>query len=160
MVSQTVVERKTRLDGTTVEYACQAVLVEPPARAVLRYVLDRAWTVGSLALRPGLVTIGHYWADRPYYAYHWVDGGRTVGLYFSIADRMRIARDAVQYRDLVVDVLLEPSGAVEILDEDELPPDLEPAARKTIADALEALITNGRRLAAEIERETRSVLPV
>ncbi len=133
-------------------------MIEPGARAVLRYVIDRERRVGDLALRPGMVTIAHYWVDRPYNAYHWLDGARTVGLYASIADRTRIEATSVSYRDLVVDALLHPTGAVDVLDEDELPPDLEPGARKTIADALEALITNGRRLAAEIERDTRAAL--
>jgi len=153
-----IIERKTRLDGTTEEYACEGLVVEPGKRAVLRYVIDRARRVGDIELRPGVVTVAHYWIDRPYNAYHWLEGTRTVGLYVSIADRTRIEAASVSYRDLVVDALLRPSGAVDVLDEDELPPDLEPAARKTIADALEVLITNGRRLAAEIERETRSTL--
>jgi len=153
-----VTERKTRLDGTTAEYECEGLVVEPGKRAILRYVIDRARQVGDVELRPGVVTIAHYWVDRPYNAYHWLDRTRTVGLYISIADRTVIEATNVSYRDLVVDALLRPSGAVDILDEDELPPDLEPGARKTIADALEALITNGRRLCAEIERETRNVL--
>ena len=153
-----IVERKTRLDGTAAEYQCEGLVVEPGKRAILRYVIDRKRQVGDVELLPGVVTIAHYWVDRPYNAYHWLDGARTVGLYISIADRTVIEATNVSYRDLVVDALLRPSGAVDILDEDELPPDLEPGARKTIADALEALITNGRRLWAEIERETRNVL--
>ena len=61
----------------------------------------------------------------------------------------------MSYRDLVVDVVVRPSGALEILDEDELPADLEPVARKAIADAIEVVVTGAKRLAAEIEEESR-----
>src|SRR5258708_7266717 len=142
VVDRSIVERKTRLDGTQQEYVCEGLVVEPGKRAVLRYVIDRARLVGDIELQPGVVTIAHYWVDRPYNAYHWIEGTRTVGLYISIADRTVIEATSVAYRDLVVDALLRPSGAVDILDEDELPSDLEPGARKTIADALEALITD------------------
>jgi uncharacterized protein len=156
----TITERKTRLDGSVVEYACEALVVEPGRRAVVRYVTDqdRALEGTDLVLRKGTVTIGHFWTDRPYNVYHWLDGGKTVALYVSVATDTTIEPAAIAYRDLVVDVLILPSGAIEILDEDELPPSIEPRYRLAIAKALETCITEGRRLSAEIERETRAVL--
>jgi len=153
-------ERKTRLDGSVAEYACEALVVEPGRRAVVRYVTeqDRALEGTDLVLRKGTVTVGHFWADRPYNVYHWLDGGKTVALYVSVATDTTIEPSAIAYRDLVVDVLILPSGAIEILDEDELPPSIEPRYRLAIAKALETCITEGRRLSAEIERETRAVL--
>ncbi|CAN5244683.1 hypothetical protein BH18CHL2_BH18CHL2_00710 [soil metagenome] len=149
-------ERKVRLDGTAVEFACEALLIEPGRRAVLRYVSDRDRFIGEppLAVPAGTVTIAHYWSDRPYNVYHFLADGRTLAFYVNVADQTDIRPDGVSYRDLVVDVLLRPSGAIDVLDEDELPADLEPGARKAIAGAVEALVTNGRRLAAEIERES------
>ena len=152
----TVIERKTRLDGTVEEFVCEVLLLEPGRRAVLRYVLDRDWHVAGTILIPrGTSTVSHYWTDRPYNVYHWVNGGRTLAHYVNIADRTTIEPGLVAYRDLVVDVLVRPGGAIEILDEDELPTDLEPAARKSIADALEVVITGARRLVADIEQESR-----
>jgi predicted RNA-binding protein associated with RNAse of E/G family len=104
------------------------------------------------------VTVGHFWTDRPYNVYHWLDGGKTIALYVSVATETTIEPAAIAYRDLVVDVLIRPSGAIEILDEDELPPSIEPRYRLAIAKAIEACVTEGRRLSAEIERETRAVL--
>lgn len=151
----TVIERKTRLDGSVEDFACEVLLLEAGRRAVLRYVLDRDWSVGGTMLVPkGAETISHYWVDRPYNVYHWVDGGGTLAHYVNIADRTEIAPGLVSYRDLVVDVLVRPGGALEILDEDELPTDLEPAARKSIADALETVVTGARRLLLEVDRET------
>jgi len=156
----TITERKTRLDGSVVEYACEPLVVEEGRRAVVRYVAeqDRPLEGTDLVLRKGTVTVGHFWTDRPYNVYHWLEGGKTVALYVSIATDTTIEPAAIAYRDLVVDVLIRPSGAIEILDEDELPPTIEPRYRLAIAKALETCVTEGRRLSAEIERETRAVL--
>ena len=156
----TITERKTRLDGSVMEYACEALLVEPGRRGVVRYVADqdRPLAGTDLVLRKGTVTVGHFWTDRPYNVYHWLDRGRTVALYVSIATDTTIEPETIAYRDLVVDVLIRTSGAIEIL-EDELPPSLEPRDRLAIAKALETCVTEARRLTAEIERETRAVLP-
>ena len=156
----TITERKTRLDGSVVEYACEPLVVEEGRRALVRYVAgeDRPLVGTDLVLRKGTVTVGHFWTDRPYNVYHWLDAGRTIALYVSIATDTTIDTTAIGYRDLVVDVLIRPSGALEILDEEELPPSIEPRYRLAIAKALETCVTEGRRLSAEIERETRAVL--
>ena len=135
-------------------------MVEPGRRALVRYVTDQDRPIEGtdLVLRKGTVTVGHFWTDRPYNVYHWLDGGRTIALYISIATDTTIDTTAIGYRDLVVDVLIRPSGAIEILDEDELPPSIEPRYRLAIAKAIETCVTEGRRLSAEIERETRAVL--
>ena len=156
----TITERKTRLDGSVVDYACEPLVVEEGRRALVRYVTERerALEGTDLVLRKGTVTVGHFWTDRPYNVYHWLDGGKTIALYVSIATDTTIEPAAIAYRDLVVDVLIRPSGAIEILDEDELPSSIEPRYRLAIAKALETCITEGRRLTAEVERETRAVL--
>src|SRR5438067_11760627 len=143
----TITERKTRLDGSVVEYACEAHAVGPGRRAVVRYVADqdRALEGTDLVLRKGTVTVGHFWRDRPYNVYHWLDRGRTVALYVSIATDTPIEPAAIAYRDLVVDVLIRPSGSIDILDEDELPPSIEPRYRLATAKALETRVTAPRR---------------
>jgi uncharacterized protein len=155
-----ITERKTRLDGSVVEYACETLVLEPGRRALVRYVSeqDRAIEGTDIVLRKGTVTVGHFWTDRPYNVYHWLEGGRTIGLYVNIAVDTTIDAIAIEYRDLVVDVLIRPSGAIEILDEDELPPTIEPSYRLAIAKALETCVTEAKRLMKEIERETRAHL--
>jgi predicted RNA-binding protein associated with RNAse of E/G family len=156
----TITERKTRLDGSVVDYVCEPLVVEQGRRALVRYVTERDRPIEGtdLVLRKGTVTVGHFWTDRPYNVYHWLDGGKTIALYVSIATDTTIDAATIAYRDLVVDVLIRPSGAIEILDEDELPPSIEPRYRLAIAKAIETCVTEGRRLSAEIERETRAVL--
>jgi len=155
-----ITERKTRLDGAVVEYPCDALVVEPGRHAVVRYVTerDRHLEGTDLVLRAGTVTIGHFWTDRPYNVYHWLERGRTIAFYVSIAADTTIDTGAIAYTDLVVDVLVRPSGAIEVLDEEELPPELDPRYRLAIAKALETCVTEAKRLATEIERETRAVL--
>lgn len=156
----TITERKTRLDGSTTEFACEPIVLEPGRRAVLRYVSDREWAIAGTDLRvpAGTVTVAHYWIDRPYNVYHWLVGGRTLAYYCNVVTDTRIEPDLVAYTDLVVDVLLRPSGAADVLDEDELPEDLDPAHRLAIAKALEVLIANPRFLIREIEQETGAAL--
>jgi len=158
MTDVRVIERKVRLDGSVEEFACEPLLIEPGSRAVLRYVLDREWQVAGLTLAPGTVTIAHYWMDRPYNVYHWLADGETVAYYCNTAEPAEISEGLVAYLDLVVDVLLRPSGSADVLDEDELPDDLESRHRFAIARATEAIMTNPRRLIAEIENETRRYL--
>ena len=188
MGSQTkpgITERKRRLDGSVAEFACEPLLVEPGRRAALRYVSDREWTVhgGAIRVPVGTVTIGHYWADRPYNVYHWLvsdrEGpeltpgreprryerseyglvaGRTLAYYCNVATDTRIAVDAVDYLDLTVDVLIQASGQPIVLDEDELPEDLAPPYRLAIAQALDQLVANPRMVIREIERETAALL--
>jgi predicted RNA-binding protein associated with RNAse of E/G family len=127
---------------------------------VLRYPVDREWVIagGAIVVPKGAVTIGHYWADRPYNVYHWLVGGSTLAYYCNIATQTVISPELVGYTDLVVDVVLRPSGAADVLDEDELPEDLAPAHRSQIAKALEVLIANPRFLMREIEAETAAAL--
>jgi len=160
--SAAVTERKTRLDGTVSEYRCERLSLEVGRRAVLRYVIDRDQAIGDtgIALHPGQITIAHYWSDRLYNVYHWLDGARTIAYYCNIASDTIISEDLVGYTDLVVDVLLRPSGETIILDEEELPADLAPALRIHVARALETIAAGPRRLVAEIERETRAALGV
>lgn len=154
-----ITERKTRFDGTVQEFACHVLALDPGRRAVLRYDFDRDWTVNGIALPKGGMTAGHFWTDRPYNVYHWLDaGGRTLGYYFNVGHTDEVSDALVAWRDLIIDVIVKPDGAIDILDEDELPADLAPEHRGTIARALEQIVTNPRRLVKEIERETRDLL--
>lgn len=154
---QPITERKTRLDGTHEDFTCERLLLEPGKRAVLRYVLDREWRIagGELVLPTGTVTVSHYWTDRPYNVYHWVGPAGTIAYYCNVVASTEIRDDLVAYTDLAVDVLIRPDGRTLVLDEEELPADLAPARRGVVARALEALSGDVRRLAAEIERESR-----
>ena len=155
-----MIERKVRLDGTHVDFECERLLLEPGRRAVLRYVVDRAWPIAGtgLVVPPGAVTIAHYWMDRPYNVYRWSGAGAVLGYYCNVAEPIEIGPGQVSYIDLVVDVLIEPDGTATVLDEEEVPADLAPARRAIVARALEALTSAPKRLVREIEAESRPFL--
>lgn len=155
-----VTERKRRLDGSTTDYDCERLLLEPAKRAVLRYVVPRALAFeGTGVVVPaGAVTVGHYWADRAYNVYHWIADGRTIAYYCNVSEPPRIAEGLVEYRDLAVDVLLDPAGTPTVLDEDELPDDLPSPLRALVSRAVEELTAGGRRLVTEVDRESRRLL--
>jgi predicted RNA-binding protein associated with RNAse of E/G family len=154
-----VTERKTRFDGSVEEFACHILLLEPGDRAVIRYDFARDWSVHGIQLPKGGFTAGHFWVDRPYNVYHWLDqAGRTLGFYFNVGHTDLVSETTVAWRDLIVDVIVAPDGRIDILDEDEVPPDLPSDHRRTIAHALEQIVTNPKRLVKEIEQETRSLL--
>ena len=152
-----VIERKTRLDGSSVEFACAGLAIDPGRSAVLGYTLDRDWSVagGIITVPRGAVTIGHFWVDRPYNVYHWLVDGRTLAYYVNVSAPPRIATAAVEWLDLAVDILVRPDASFLVLDEDEVPPDIDPAHRRTIARALEAVVTSPRGFAREIESASR-----
>lgn len=156
-----VTERKTRLDGSVVEFVCEGLAIEAGRRAVLRYVTDREWRLAGtdLVVPEGTVTIAHYWVERPYNVYHWIADGRTLPYYCNVVEGTTIAADLVAYTDLVVDVLIDRRGSALVLDEEDLPPDLPPGQRSIVARAVEELTGQSRRIAAEIERESRRFLP-
>src|SRR3989442_6671103 len=156
-----ITERKRRLDGTVAEFPCDGLIVEAGRRAVVRYVTerDRHLEGTDLVLRAGTVTLGHFWTDRPYNVYHWLEGGRTIAFYVNIAADTTIDTGAIAYTDLVVDVLLRPSGAIEVLDEEELPPDLDPRHRLAIAQALQTCVTPHQRLHAQNQGRTPAAPP-
>lgn len=148
------------MDASSVEYRCERLLIEPGRKAVLRYVVPAARRLEGtdLVIPAGVVTVGHFWVDRPYNAYRFTAGGRTLALYCSIATETRIADDLVEYLDLAVDVLITPDGTATVLDEEEVPRDLDPKHRRTIAEAIERILSAPRGLLKEVEGETRTIV--
>jgi uncharacterized protein len=143
-------EIKRKLDGTEQRFACELVALQPPV-AVLRYLVDREWRVSDIRLSPGCVTYAVYWTDRPYNVYWWVDAqGESLGYYFNVADSVRLTAELVQWRDLSLDVLVHNDGTAEVLDEHELPPDLDDRLRRYIVKAKNEVLGGGTALTAEI----------
>ncbi len=152
-----IVEIKRRLDGSEARYPCDAALVEPARRAILIYVLDRSWAVPGVSLRPGMRTFGHFWHDRPFNVYHWLDGARTVGLYVNIGETSEISAERVVWNDYAVDVLVTPDGITRVLDEDELV-GANAAVRDLVAVTRARILTDLATITREVEAETRRLL--
>jgi predicted RNA-binding protein associated with RNAse of E/G family len=135
----TFVEVKIRPDGTRQAFTCELV-ARSANGVVLRYVTRTPWRVDDLELRPGTVTYGYFWADRPYNVYHWVaPDGRTLGTYINLSGEVQIGADQLTWLDLAADVLVRPDHGPRVLDEDELallPEPVRAQAQATLAHVL------------------------
>jgi len=113
----------------------------------------------DIALRRGTLSLGYFWEDRPYNAYHWIDESLdSVALYFNISDGTRIGETTIEWRDLAVDILISPDGRCRVLDEDELPGDLDPALRARIEAARDDLCREPLSRLGEYDKLTRSLM--
>ena len=155
-----VVEIKERLAGGETRFDCLR-LAGDARHAVLLWTAPQAMHVHGVELPAGTISFGHFWTDRFYNVYHWLDaGGRTLGFYFNLADRTRIAEGELAWRDLVIDVLATPDGRLELLDEDELPAVVDPEVAAHIAAGKTAILGAPAVVMAEIEAASRALFPL
>lgn len=142
-------EKKRLLSGTEVTYDCELVAL-CDRLGILKYSIDQQWQVGSLILQPGTVTYGFYWPDRSYVLYKWLNkNGDALGDYFNIADSVTLSVQEFSWRDLVVDILVLPTGQIEVLDEDEMPESLDDELRDYIESVKQMLLRNYRAVIVE-----------
>jgi Protein of unknown function (DUF402) len=159
-VLTSVVEIKRKLAGGEKRFDCLR-LAGDAHRAVLLWIAPEPMHVHGVDLPAGTVSFGHFWTDRNYNVYHWLDAEqRTIGLYFNIADRTRIADGELEWRDLVIDILATPGGRLELLDEDELPAVIDPEAAAHIAAGKAAVLDAPAVVIAEIESASRALFPL
>lgn len=156
---QTILEIKEKLlCGTRLEFECE-LLSRGQGEAVVLYRLPRAGELEGVYLSEGAVSVGYFWEDRPYNVYHFVAAdGQTLALYINISDSTQISVDTLHWRDLIVDLMIEPGGACRVLDEHELPDQLDADLRLQITSATELLVTNAQTLLDEMTLRSRKLL--
>ncbi len=117
-----VVERKRKPDGSWREYACTLAL-RAPGLMVVRFSLPAG--AGAFAtpvpVPPGSFSDGYFWERRPYTLYR-LRGpdGAPIAHRFDAATEVRFTPGTVEYRDLVLDWWVLPSGELIEEDRDEL----------------------------------------
>lgn len=157
-MSRRITEIKTTLGGERKTFDCELLRLDEK-EAVVVYRMPRDVQLEDVLLPEATLSLGYFWRARPYNAYHWVDPrGDTLALYFNIADRTRITPAAIEWRDLTVDVLITPDQRCRVLDEDELPPALDPALAAYIAAARAELCREPLSLLVEYDKLSRSLL--
>jgi hypothetical protein len=145
MAAIPVVETKRTLDGRVQSFACTGLLVSPRL-AVIRFDHTAARSVAGFVFPEGSHTIGYFWRARPYNCYRIAaPSGAVIAYRFDVVDRVRIRDHAVGFRDLLLDIWIDPSGHARVEDEDEL-------MAATAADLLRV------RDLARIERARRLIL--
>ena len=154
-----ILEIKTTLAGARKEFDCE-LLKFTRGEVVVIYRIPGDVQLEDLLLPKDAISIGYFWEDRAYNAYHWIDEqSQTLALYFNICDNTRISRQQVAWRDLTVDVLITPDLRCRVLDEDELPDDLDSELRAYIESARDALCVDPAHLLLEFETRRRELLP-
>jgi protein associated with RNAse G/E len=122
---QICIEKKMTLSGKEKLFECELVHVNNNF-GVLKYIIQRNNDIDGLKLSPGDITYGLFWTDRPYTLYVWiVNQGRDRAYYFNISDRVVLSPSEFAWRDLTIDILIDPDLRVHMLDEHELPVDLD-----------------------------------
>ena len=156
-----ILEIKRTLDGREKRFDCRLLSLASDRRHVaVLWVAPAEMHVHGVGLPAGTVSVGHFWTDRHYNVYHWLDrSGQTLGYYFNICDETRITAATIEWRDLVVDVLAIPGVRLDVLDEHELPADLPPGILDHIAGGKEAILAVPGAVMTEIEELSRAVLP-
>jgi len=154
----TITEIKHTLAGERKTFDCE-LLHCSPGEAVVIYRMPRDVQLEDIELRRGTLSLGYFWQDRPYNAYHWIDERfDSVALYFNISDRTQIGERTIEWRDLAVDILISPDGRCRVLDEDELPPDMDPALRAYVDAARDELCREPLSRLGEYDKLTRSLM--
>ncbi|MEK4742998.1 MULTISPECIES: DUF402 domain-containing protein [unclassified Bacillus (in: firmicutes)] len=138
-----IIERKIRYDGTTVDHACLLIEAQQD-KIVLYHEVQYSFTMAAndtkLTIPKGSYTIAYYWANRPYNLYVWRDqDGGYLGSYFNIVKNTYITDQVVCFEDLILDIMVLPSGEFFILDEDELPEPIESFEDGYVNEALHVL---------------------
>jgi hypothetical protein len=156
-----ILEIKRTLDGREKRFDCRLLALAPDRRhAAVLWIAPEPMHVHGIDLPAGTVSVGHFWTDRHYNVYHWLDrAGQTLGYYFNICDETRITAGTIEWRDLVVDVLAIPGGRLDVLDEHELPDGLPPGILDHIAVGKDAILAVPAAVMTEIEEASRAVLP-
>lgn len=148
------IEKKLTLLGKEKLFECELVHVHRNF-GVLKYVIQRNNDIDGLKLCPGDITYGLFWTDRPYTLYIWiVNQGKDRAYYFNISDRVSLHPSEFIWRDLTIDILIDPDLRVHILDEHELPTDLSSELSAYIQTTKDLILEHHR----EIMQETDSVL--
>lgn len=113
----------------------------------------------DILLPAGSVSLGYFWENRPYNVYHWIDENRvTRALYFNIADSTQIHADRIEWRDLTIDLLISADGRCRVLDEDELPDDIDSELLGYIQSARDELCRDPLSRLDEYDKLTRSLM--
>ena len=155
-----IVEIKRTLAGAEKRFDCLQLAGDGRHVAVL-WIAREPMHVHGVELPAGTISFGHFWTDRFYNVYHWVDSAqRTIGLYFHIADNTQRGPAQLEWRDLVVDVLATPEGRLEILDEDELPDALEAEVAAHLAAGKAAILDAPAAVIREVEAASRALYPL
>lgn len=138
-----IIERKIRYDRNIEEHHCR-LLESEDTRMVLFHHIQTPFTMfadqTTVTITKGSYTIAYYWRNEPYNLYIWRDReGKYLASYFNIVRNTDMTDETVSFEDLIIDLLVLPTGDTFILDEEELQEPLEQFEGGSVLQALKAL---------------------
>ena len=156
-----MLELKRTLDGRTIRYPVEPLLVEPGVRAVLLFRIDEREVIagGRVTLEPGTLSLGYFWFERTYNVYQWLYGGETLVHYINLGRCGRLSDEELVWDDYAVDVLAYPDGTIDVVDEEEVPATLDATTRALIVSAKHDVLADVAAVVAACEAETPTLLP-
>ncbi len=158
VLSNPVTEVKTTLSGKRETFLCES-LRSTAYETVVSYRLPQTFQLEDLLLPRGTLSLGYFWLHKPFNLYHWLDDNRqTLALYFNVCDNTRFLNDQICWRDLCVDVLITPDHKCRVLDEDELPEDLDETLLAYINNARDQLSADPAHLMSAFIARSEKIL--
>jgi len=116
----TIQELKRHKNKPDERFSC-TLLAYGADHTVLWYRAPTPGAVRNILLPAGTSTIAHYWNDRAYVLWRmFYPCGAQAGTLLHICCEVCMTPEQISYLDLIVDIWIAPSGAVQVLDEDEL----------------------------------------
>ncbi len=124
-MSADVTVTKLNWRGETVYAWSGQVTARAPDHIALRAVWHGPGTVRvteGVAFEPGDVFYEHYYPGKPYGLWQVLtpDERELKCWYCNVSTPAELSGDAISFRDLLLDVLLLPDGAVQVLDRDDM----------------------------------------
>jgi protein associated with RNAse G/E len=115
-----ILEIKRHLNKPDETYHCD--LIERGTDDVLlRYVSDRSGRVGEVTFEVGSITYAYYKTGEGYVLWKMLGpDGSLKGYLFHICCDLKVAKDRVEYLDLLLDIWIGADGKPTILDRDEV----------------------------------------
>ncbi|MBI4639861.1 MAG: DUF402 domain-containing protein [Candidatus Tectomicrobia bacterium] len=145
-------EMKRNVHKEDQTFSCNLVHYQPDY-VVISMPRTRPFVMLGSQLDPGGSTVAHFWNDRGYALYEFLNpGDRVVGYYFHLLSDVLIREDSVEYKDLLLDLWVYPDGRWVELDRDEL----DDCAQKGLISQEE--MESANRWAKEIVRNFNAIV--
>ena len=115
-----ILEVKRHLNKPDQSFLCD-LLTRGNDYLVLKYVSDVGGKVGAVSFAAGSTTYAYYKTGLGYVLWKMSNPGeRLAGYLFHICRDLQVAEDRVEYLDMLLDVWIDPTGEITILDRDEV----------------------------------------
>lgn len=147
-------EEKETLSGAIKTYQCELITLQKQY-GILQYNIEKEWNIAGHLIPKNSKTIAIYWKNRDYNLYWFLDtNNQTLFYYFNIGDNFDLSPTHFRWRDLTIDIVISAQGAIQVLDEDELPAEVSEeiinkieVTKKHLFNNYEAIIDEAQKLA-------------